>query len=129
MSVARPWIDPANPPLPTPLNLPFHLSPGGSHISILIIESDDGLRSSWTRQCAGMMAGAGGGPPARGGFGGGGEGGRGGRRGGARGRVLLPLPRGAQACQPVRPERRARRRGPVRRRERAPDLLRPFPRS
>src|SRR6478736_4283914 len=65
MSLARPWIDPANPPLPTPMNLPFHLSTGGSHISILISESDEGLRSSCTRQCAGMMAGAGGGPPAR----------------------------------------------------------------
>jgi len=38
------------------MNLPFHLSAGGSQSSMLISESDEGLRTSWTRQRAGMMA-------------------------------------------------------------------------
>jgi hypothetical protein len=38
------------------MNLPFHASVGGSHISMLIKESDDGLSTTWTRQCAGMVA-------------------------------------------------------------------------
>src|SRR4029453_4170144 len=52
-----PWYGPANPPLPTPQNLPSQRSADGSHISMLISESDDGLRTSCTRQCAGIIAG------------------------------------------------------------------------
>src|SRR5688572_2922907 len=54
-------MDPANPPLPTPMNLPFHASAGGSHNSMLISESDEGVSTSCTRQCAGIRAAAGGG--------------------------------------------------------------------
>src|SRR5262245_52745256 len=43
------------------MNLPFHFSMGGSHISILIIESAVGLRSSCSRQCSGIIAGGRGG--------------------------------------------------------------------
>ena len=42
------------------MNLPFHASAGGSHSSMLISESDVGLRTICTRQCAGSVgAGAG----------------------------------------------------------------------
>src|SRR5688572_1034655 len=40
------------------MNFPFHLSAGGSQISMLIRESDVGLSTSCTRQCAGISAGA-----------------------------------------------------------------------
>src|SRR6266581_2335035 len=56
MSLVKPWIDPAHPPLPTPMNLPFQFSVG-SHSSTLILESAVGLRIIVTRQCAGIVAG------------------------------------------------------------------------
>src|SRR5262245_51464636 len=49
-------MDPANPPLPTPMNLPFQFWIG-SQSSMLISESDDGLSTICTRQWAGMLAG------------------------------------------------------------------------
>src|SRR5215216_657492 len=45
-------IVPAHPPLPTPWNLPFHAALSGSHTSILISESLDGVRVACTRQKA-----------------------------------------------------------------------------
>src|SRR5215470_18120992 len=39
------------------MNLPFHLSIGGSHISISMCESDDGVSTSCRRQCSGIMSG------------------------------------------------------------------------
>src|SRR2546421_289590 len=61
-------MEPAKPPFPTARNFPFQLD-AGSHSSILIRESDVGLRVISTRQCAGMLAGGGAGtggaPPSR----------------------------------------------------------------
>src|SRR5262245_50982200 len=45
-------MNPANPPLPTPWNLPFQLA-SGIHTSILMSESRDGLNVAATRQKAG----------------------------------------------------------------------------
>ena len=42
-------VDPANPPFPTPMNFPFQFW-AGSQSSILIRESEEGLRSRRTRQ-------------------------------------------------------------------------------
>src|SRR5262245_38501563 len=53
-------MEPAKPPLPTPMNLPFQFFVG-SHISILMSESEVGLRTSMTRQCSGILAGGAGG--------------------------------------------------------------------
>src|ERR1043166_7888560 len=56
---------PAQPPLPTIWNLPFHPS-AGSHASISICESSDGLSTAAIRQYAGrMIGGACGAPPRR----------------------------------------------------------------
>jgi len=44
-------MDPPNPPLPTPWNLPFQLA-SGIHTSILMSESVDGLNVAATRQNA-----------------------------------------------------------------------------
>src|SRR5262245_57506525 len=49
-------MEPANPPLPTPMNFPFQFSVG-SQSSILIRESEVGLRIIWTLQWAGILAG------------------------------------------------------------------------
>src|SRR6187399_128101 len=57
---------PAQPPLPTPWSLPFHPETG-SHTSILMSESLDGLSVAVTRHIAGRLAnacGAFGTPPA-----------------------------------------------------------------
>src|SRR5215510_10526382 len=51
-------MDPAKPPLPTPMNLPFQFWMG-SQSSMLIKESDVGVSVTCTRQCAGMFAGGG----------------------------------------------------------------------
>src|SRR5215831_3779643 len=47
---------PAQPPPPTNWNLPFQFS--GSHASISMSESGDGLRIALMRQCAGAICGA-----------------------------------------------------------------------
>ena len=44
MSLFKPWMEPANPPFPTPMNFPFQFWVG-SQSSILIRESDVGLRT------------------------------------------------------------------------------------
>src|SRR5262245_10891958 len=41
------------------MNFPFHLSAGGSQISMLISESEVGLSTSFTEQCAGIIGGGG----------------------------------------------------------------------
>src|SRR5580704_3090800 len=46
---------PPAPPLPVPRNLPFQLPDGGSHTSILMCESGDGLTVAATRQNAGTV--------------------------------------------------------------------------
>src|SRR5438128_10373986 len=48
-------MEPANPPLPTPWNLPFQPDPG-SHTSSLISESLDGFSTSETRQNAAVTS-------------------------------------------------------------------------
>src|SRR5213596_538483 len=48
-------MEPANPPLPTPWNLPFQPD-AGSHTSSLMSESLDGLRTSETRQNAAVTS-------------------------------------------------------------------------
>src|SRR5687767_13749572 len=45
-------IDPANPPLPTAMNLPFHVA-AGNHTSILMSEPAAGLSVAATRQNGG----------------------------------------------------------------------------
>src|SRR5580765_5856308 len=49
-------MDPAKPPFPTPMHLPFQFFVG-SQSSILIMESAVGFRTITTRQCSGMLAG------------------------------------------------------------------------
>src|SRR5580693_10221993 len=58
-----PWIEPANPPLPTTSSLPFQLSVG-IQSSALMLESDVGLSTIVTRQCCGRGKAAAAGPPA-----------------------------------------------------------------
>src|SRR6266704_6627439 len=55
---AYPWIDPANPPFPTAMNLPFQFS-AGIQSSTLMLESAEGLSTIVTRQCRGSDGGAG----------------------------------------------------------------------
>src|SRR5215831_6389004 len=47
-------MDPAKPPLPTPMNLPFQFA-AGSHISMLISESEVGFKTTCTLQCSGIF--------------------------------------------------------------------------
>src|SRR5688572_24136236 len=57
---------PAQPPLPTAWNLPFHFADSGIHTSMSITESADGLSVAATLQCAGKaysLAGAAAPPP------------------------------------------------------------------
>src|SRR4051794_14283411 len=57
-------MDPAQPPLPSAWNLPFHFSASGIHTSTLIFESEDGFKTATIRQkFIGVVAGAAGAPP------------------------------------------------------------------
>ena len=55
MSLPSPWIEPAKPPFPTPMNFPFQFCVG-SHSSMLMRESEVGLRTIFTEQCAAAMS-------------------------------------------------------------------------
>src|SRR6188508_674737 len=51
-------MDPANPPVPTPWNFPFHVLPSGIQTSKLMCESAVGAATAATRQNAGTARGA-----------------------------------------------------------------------
>src|SRR5215831_13773285 len=59
IAMLRVEIVPAQPPLPTASNFPFHTSANGNHTSISICESEDGVSTAAMRQWAGSRMGGG----------------------------------------------------------------------